>query len=468
MNAMHWLKEQWRWVCEPTLVRRSAITVLGCFLVIWAVLLAYQYYIVTSTQSTGKGMRNYGEAMLAAMDRFAQAEQAADHLRASEQFMNTRRKQIGILPGELTYQLFTPQGQIVYQSKALPPVLKDLPTGVATTLVHNGREYAAYQGRSKNWTLTVIEPRRTDAEFLIFNAKAFLPFLLLAFPFVTIPVWLSMRHGLQPLRKLADKIGKRHEADLSPIGFHAKHTELKPLEHALDDLISQLRTRLSREYAFVQDAAHELRTPLAVIAAQAHAMARAAHPEERSQAMAHLEQAIERASHVSSQLLCLAAIDQATVQPTQTMDLVQWVRARLATLSRDAIRKEMELSMEAPEALIRTIDVAAFESVLLNLLSNAIRYGATGGVIVVCLQEAGAQGFELTVSDDGPGIPIEERERVFERFYRIPGQSLGAGQSGSGLGLAIVQQAVRRMRGEIALETGLKGRGLSARVSVSV
>jgi two-component system, OmpR family, sensor histidine kinase QseC len=462
MSAISWLKERWRWLREPTLVNRSAITVLGCFFVIWAVLLTYQYFIVASKESTVRGMRNYGEAMLASVNRFTQAEQAAEYLKATEQYLNTRRKQLGIMPGELSYQLRTPQGQLVYQSRALPPVPNDLKSRAMTLLAYQGRDYALYQARSSQWVLTVVDPRRTDAEFLIFNAKAFLPFLLLALPFVTIPVWLSMRHGLLPLRKLADKIRKRHEADLSPIGFHAQHAELKPLEHALDDLINQLRMRLSREHAFVQDAAHELRTPLAVIAAQAHAMAHTRNPDERSQAMAHLEQAIERASHVSSQLLSLAAIDQATEQPAQTVDLVQWVRARLATLSREAICKEMELSMEAPEALIRVIDEAAFESVLLNLLDNAIRYGHTGGAIVVSLQELGAQGFELTVSDDGPGIAIEERERVFERFYRIPGQT----ESGSGLGLAIVQQALRRMRGEIFLEAGLKRQGLSARVTI--
>jgi two-component system, OmpR family, sensor histidine kinase QseC len=460
MKFLSWLIRRWQWLQQPTLARRSAITVLACFTVIWAVLLAYQYYIVISVQSTGKGMRSYGEAMLVAVNQFAQPDPAAAHLRITEQFMNTRRKQIGILPGELTYDLQTLQGQIVYQSKALPPVGLVAKQGVMTMLEHNSRQYAVYKGRSEKWVLTVVEPRRTDAEFLLFNAKELLPFLLLALPFLIVPLWWSMHHGLRPLRDLANKLDQRTDTDLHPIGFHAKHTELKPLEHALDALLFKLRDRLARERAFVQDAAHELRTPLAVMAAQAHAMAHTEDADARALSQTHLENAITRASHVSSQLLSLAAMDEAALQPKQTIDLAHWVRQQLAALAHQAISKDIELSLDAPDTLIKTVDLAALESVLSNLLDNAIRYGHSRGSVTVALRATGQQlqGFELTVSDDGPGIAEADRKRVFERFYRVPGQTA----SGSGLGLAIVLQAARRMGGRIRLDLGLNGHGLSA------
>jgi two-component system, OmpR family, sensor histidine kinase QseC len=464
MKIFAWLSKQWQWARQPTLARRSAITVLASFTVIWAVLLAYQYYKVTSAQSTGQGMRNYGEAMLVSVNQFAQADQAATHLRTTEQFMNTRRRQIGILPGELTYELKTPQGQIVYQSKVLPLVGSVARQGVMIMLEHEDRQYAVYQGRSDKWVLTVVEPRRTDAEFLLYNAKEILPFMLLALPFVIVPLWWSMHHGLRPLRQLAERIGKRTETDLSPVGFHTKHAEIKPLEHALDELLLKLRERLARERAFVQDAAHELRTPLAVMAAQAHAMARTDDAAARAQSQAHLEHAIERASHVSSQLLSLAAMDEAAEQPTQTIDLAHWVRQQLAALAHSAISKDIELSLDAPDSLIRIVDLAALESVLSNLVDNAIRYGHSGGNVVVTLRATGSQssGFELIVSDDGPGISETDRERVFERFYRVPGQTA----SGSGLGLAIVLQASQRMGGRIQLGLGLKDHGLIATLVV--
>jgi two-component system, OmpR family, sensor histidine kinase QseC len=462
MKPISWLAQLWQAICQPTLVRRSALTVLAFFFVIWAVMLAFQYYKVVGAQSTGRGMRSYGEAMLVAINQFPQAELAAAHLRATEQFFNTRRQQIGVLPGKETFELLTPQGQIVYQSKALPPVPLGAKQGVMTMLEHEGRRYAVYQGRSDKWVLTVVEPRRTDAEFLIYNAKEILPFLLLALPFVILPLWLSMRYGLRPLRQLADTMGKRSEGDLSPIGFHAKHSELKPLEKALDDLLIQLRERLARERAFVQDAAHELRTPLAVMAAQAHAMARTEDAAARAQSQQYLEQAIERASHVSSQLLSMAAMDEAARQPEQTMDLAHWARQQIAAIANSAIRKDIELSLDAPDTLVRTVDAVALESVLTNLLDNAMRYGRANGSVHVTLRAVQPKGFELVVSDDGPGIPEAERERVFERFYRVPGQSV----SGSGLGLAIVLQAARRMGGRITLGAGLDGQGLSATLIV--
>jgi two-component system, OmpR family, sensor histidine kinase QseC len=233
----------------------------------------------------------------------------------------------------------------------------------------------------------------------------------------------------------------------------------------LDDLLLKLRERLARERAFVQDAAHELRTPLAVMAAQAHAMARTEDATARAQSQAYLEQAIQRASHVSSQLLSLAAMDEAAVQPKQTIDLANWVRQQLAALAHSAISKDMELSLDAPDSLIRTVDLAALESVLSNLLDNAIRYGHSGGNVAVTLRSTGSQllGFELIVSDDGPGISEADRERVFERFYRVPGQTA----SGSGLGLAIVLQAARRMGGSITLSAGSSGRGLIARFAAT-
>ncbi len=460
MKVAVWLIQFWQRIREPTLVRRSAITVLAFFGVIWGVLLAFQYYKVVSVQSTGLGMRSYGQAMLVAVDRFEQVDQVIAHVQATEQFLNTRRRQIGILPGELTYELRTLQDQVIYQSKALPPAAQVAKQGVMTMLEHDGRQYAVYQGRSEKWTLIVVEPRRTNAEFLLFNAKELLPFLLLALPFVIVPLGWSMRHGLLPLHQLAKRIDTRPEGDLSLIGFHARHAELKPLEHALDELILKLRARLERERAFVQDAAHELRTPLAVMAAQAHALARSEDAATRTQSLVHLEQAIERASHLSSQLLSLAAMDEVAAQPQHTIDLAQWVRQRLAALANSTIGKDIELSLDAPDVFIRTVDIAALESVLSNLLDNAIRYGHSGGSVAVTLRavDSQTQGFELVVSDNGPGIAEAERERVFERFYRVPGQTA----SGSGLGLAIVKQAAQRMGGRITIGSGANGHGLSA------
>ena len=276
-----------------------------------------------------------------------------------------------------------------------------------------------------------------------------------------LPVWLSVRNGLRPLQQLASLIARRDKDDLQPVGFHARHRELKPLEQSLDHFLAQLRQKVERERAFVQDAAHEIRTPLAVITAQAHVMARSPREEERTQAQAHLEQAIGRTSHLAQQLLDLAALDDAQRPAPRNVDVAQWLRAALAQAAGDAMARQIELSLDAPESLTARLDVPALESIAHNLIDNAVRYTPDGGNVAVALRREGA-ALQLSVQDDGPGIPAADRDRVFERFYRGAGHAA----TGSGLGLSIVRQAVLRLGGQVRLGAGLGGQGVGFFVSI--
>jgi two-component system, OmpR family, sensor histidine kinase QseC len=212
----------------------------------------------------------------------------------------------------------------------------------------------------------------------------------------------------------------------------------------------------------VQDAAHELRTPMAVIAAQAHVLNAAETPGERAHAAAAMEGALARASHLSSQLLALAALDErrGRVQP-QAVDLAELVQQTLAQATATAEARGLALSLDAPEHLSARLDLGAFQSVLQNLVDNALNYVPRGGRVEVLLAAEGA-GWRLRVADDGPGIPPEEQPHVFERFVR--GREAQA--EGTGLGLAIVRQAVQRLGGSVALQRGLGGRGAAFEVRV--
>jgi signal transduction histidine kinase len=237
---------------------------------------------------------------------------------------------------------------------------------------------------------------------------------------------------------------------------------LKPLAASLDHLLARLRHKIQRERAFVQDAAHELRTPMAVISAQAHVLATSGEVH-RHEAAQQLDRAIARGSHLIEQMLQLARVDHELSPRVSEVDVARLARQVLAQRAPAAMARSMELSLDAPDLLRHALDVQALHSVLHNLVDNAIRYGNTGGRIVVALRsEAGA--LLLSVADDGPGIPMQDREMVFERFYR--GADHDA--SGSGLGLAIVKQAVARMFGTVTVQTGLEGRGCSFAVSIPV
>ncbi|MDP3230657.1 MAG: HAMP domain-containing sensor histidine kinase [Acidovorax sp.] len=459
MFIPHRLHSAWTRLAEPTLVRRSVVSVLLAFVLVWAVLLGYIFITYKQAINNEPGLQKYGDALLVSLQDLTDPAHAAAAIASTETWTYIRRRQSGIFPGKTLHTLSDTAGHPVYVSPELEalnlPPPRAQATGVITEANAQGTVYRIYTGHNARWALRVFEPKRTDSAFLAYNGRFILPYLLLAMPFVLIPVWLSVRNGLRPLQQLARRIAQRHTDDLQPVGFNARHRELKPLEQSLDTLLARMRQKVERERAFVQDAAHEIRTPLAVINAQAHVMARSQSEDERTQAQAHLEQAIARTSHLAQQLLDLAALDEAQRPAPRDLDVAQWLRAALAQAAPEAMARQIELSLEAPDTLPTRLDVPALESIAHNLIDNAVRYVAAGGNVALTLRHESGQ-LHLAVQDDGPGIPATEHNRVFERFYR----GLGHAANGSGLGLAIVRQAVLRMGGQVRVGDGLNGQGV--------
>ncbi len=462
----HRLRVLWQRLSEPTLVRRSVASVMAAFVLVWAVLLGYNYLKYKQAITYDPGMLKYGDAVLESLAGITDPSHAAAAVASTDHWTNIRRRQIGLLPGALMHELRdSASGQVVYaasglQGMDLPPPQHNASPSLTDATVQ-GQPYRIYAGQDARWTLRILEPKRADADYLHYNGRYLVPYLLLAAPFVLLPVWLSVRNGLRPLQQLAQRIAQRSSDDLQPVGFGARHRELKPLEQSLDALLARLRQKVERERAFVQDAAHEIRTPLAVITAQAHVMARSQSAGERTEAQAHLEQAIARTSHLAQQLLDLAALDEAQRPVPRDMDVAQWLRAALALAAPGAMAQQIELSLDAPDSLPARLDATALESAVHNLIDNAVRYARAGGSVAVGLRCEGGT-LHLSVQDDGPGIALAERAKVFERFYR----GVGHAATGSGLGLAIVRQAVRRMDGQVHLGEGLNGQGVGFFVSI--
>jgi len=214
----------------------------------------------------------------------------------------------------------------------------------------------------------------------------------------------------------------------------------------LNDLLQRVRSKVDRERSFVQDAAHELRTPLAVIAAEAHVLTRSTDDVERGAALSRLEGSLARASHMIRQLLDLARLESNSPSDHTTTDIAGLLRECLSAHNPAALARCIELECESPDKLERAVDLPALRCILHNLTDNAIRYGKEGGHVRVELH-ARTGSFEIVVEDDGPGIPQSERSKVFERFYR--GQFVTA--SGTGLGLSIAQRAAVRLGGDLRL-----------------
>jgi two-component system, OmpR family, sensor histidine kinase QseC len=438
----------------PSLARRGFLFIAMAFFVIWGVLLAYNYSKAQFVAKNDPLLSKFAIALRDSLESVSTPNEAIAVIKATDQWTNNRRKDNKMLHGRVHYALFDINGTLLYGSEGigvfqLDPVGKSL-----ETQIHSGAELRIVRAQTPQWHIVITEPTRTNAQILQYNSEVILPNLLIALPFVLFTVWLSVSLGLRPLSQLAQKIHARNDSDLSPLHLSSKHAELKPLIHSLDSLLAQLRAKLELERAFVQDAAHELRTPLAVISAQGHVLANAHTTGERQQAQGFLDQAIQRASHLSDQLLALAALDDSAHSVQSVVNLAHNLRQSLAQEAPRTLAKQIELSLDAPDNLVVTLDNTAFESIARNLLDNAIRYTPAQGAIAVTLAED-ADTLQLKVQDDGPGININDGAHIFERFYRGAGNT----SSGSGLGLAIVKQAAIRLGGSVKIISGIRNRG---------
>jgi len=335
-----------------------------------------------------------------------------------------------------------------------------LPEGVSET-VHQGQVLRSYNARSARWTVALLDDRERRARWAMVDVgRDLLFYLAITLPVILLPVWLALRAALAPLRRLSDQVAARAPGDTSPIELRKAYRELQPLQAALNRLFERVVASFEREKAFVHDAAHELRTPLAVIGTQAHVL-QASEGTARDVAARRLQDAVARASHLAQQLLRLAQADATALAPRQRVDVMDLVRDTLASLAEPAAEHGAELSLDGPDSARIPTDPRALRAMLGNLVDNALRYGGRGVRVEVTVA-VHADHWLLQVDDNGPGIPPEHRAQAFERFWRGRAED----ERGAGLGLAIVREAARSLGGEVTLQPGPGGRGCRFVVSL--
>jgi two-component system OmpR family sensor kinase len=274
-------------------------------------------------------------------------------------------------------------------------------------------------------------------------------------------IWLVVRRGMEPFARLAGAVTARTPSALEPFEEQGVPQEALPLIRSLNDLLARLRTAMAAQRAFVADAAHELRTPLAALKLQLQLAERAPDAAARAAAMGELAGGLERGTHLVQQLLTLARLDPGAGSPAARarLDLAALVRQAVADHAVLAEAKEIDLgAARADDGAAVDAEPAALRTLLANLVDNALRYTPAGGKVDVSAGVDGGTPF-LEVADTGPGIAAAERARVFDRFYRSP----GAAEGGSGLGLSIVKAIADRHGARLAL-SDTAGGGLTVRV----
>jgi len=364
---------------------------------------------------------------------------------------------------DFVVQVWSLQGVRMFLSRPFEVVPGIAPDGFSTVDA-GGDKWRVYAVRTQDAIVQVAQPMRIrgslarDAAF-----RSLTPFLLLI-PLLAILIWWSVRRALAPVDELTAGLSKRAPLALEPLDEEHLPDEIRPLVRAMNGVLERLRAAVDRERAFLADAAHELRTPLAALALQVDALREVLQKDAREAQVAQLASGVRRATRMVEQLLALAREDAAASRERRPIALDTLAREVVTEMLPHADERQIDLGIAEAAPVTISGDDEALRTLARNLIDNAIRYTPRGGRVDVSVRAATAHGQAhalIEVSDSGPGIPPAERARVFERFRRLPGSD----EPGSGLGLAIVRAIASSHGARVSLADGPHGQGLTVRVA---
>jgi len=392
-----------------------------------------------------------------------------DHLRQTALLLRDQAYGFSPTPGlpqeipdyDFVVQVWTLDGVRVYLSRP-HTVLPGLTTlGLSTVATPNGR-WRVFGVEARGRIIQVAQPmnvRERRAARLALKTIVPFAFLLPALAFVVV---LIVGRTMRPVRQFAAVLRSRKRGALDPLDGGTLPDEIRPVATALNDLLVRLKESVERERSFIADAAHELRTPFTALDLQVQSLRAETAGAAHDAAVQGLETGVARATRLVEQLLALAREERDGNREHEAVALVDLARDVIEEMLPLADTRGVDLGMERADTVRVGGDREALRVLIRNLLDNAIRYSPAATQVDVSVERRdGAEPRALlVVSDGGPGIPPPERERVFDRFYRVPGTA----SPGSGLGLALVRSIAAHHHAHIQLGAGPDGRGL--RVSV--
>ncbi|MCL4184036.1 MAG: HAMP domain-containing protein [Burkholderiaceae bacterium] len=350
---------------------------------------------------------------------------------------------------DFVVQIWSADGSKIYLSHTRSRArLPERATLGFADVVTEGERWRVYSTLARGRVIQVGQPFEVRERIAAAAALRSLTPLLIFAPLVALAIWWLVGQSLRPVERVASELRRRDAQRLDPVPEDELPTEVEPMVRSLNGLLERLRRAFEAQRAFVADAAHELRTPIAALKLQAGLLARARDDASRSEALGELNAGIDRSAHLVDQLLTLARSEpEARATVGANVDLVRIAGEAVAEILPLAEARGSRIRVVAGETAELLGDASALHSLVRNLIDNALRHTPTGSRIDVEVA-ADAREVRLSVDDDGPGIPVEERDRVFDRFY---GRSAGD-DAGSGLGLAIVKAVVERHAGRIELD----------------
>lgn len=338
---------------------------------------------------------------------------------------------------KIAFLVRTHQGNIIARSPTTP--LFPIPTETQSL-------YQDYQTKQYLWRVFTLKTAKgiiqTGERYYIRNELIqeitwdTIYVFIIGLPILSILIILTIHYSLNPLRYLVAEISQRNPEQLQPIQLHLSPPEISTVVNALNQLLQRLAYTLHNERRFTSDAAHELQTPLSALKIQAQVALRAKTIIDKDRALQEVVKGVDRASHLVTQLLILARMDASQTIPNYSVDIKKVIYQVISDLSSAALDKQIDLgvSINTSHTFIRS-NTEAIYTLLRNLVDNAILYTPEQGQVTVFLN-ANKNKICLTVQDNGIGIPSEQQQQVFERFYRVKHHD----KQGSGLGLSIVHR----------------------------
>lgn len=366
---------------------------------------------------------------------------------------------------KVAFQVFH-EGRLTVRSANAPrlplvnPELR-LETGFAT-VQHEGASWRVFTARGAENDVQVYVGEMLDSRNAILSAvlrSALWP-LIIALPVLALAVWWAVRLGLIPLHQLGNLLASRRPEALAPLSVKAMPKDILPMVASLNGLFGRIASLIENERRFTSDAAHELRTPIAAIRAQAQVALGEPDDVMRRQALVQTLEGCDRASRLINQLLTLSRLESGSMTALVPVDLAPICRDVLAELVPVALGKNQCLEYEGLSQCVVPGDATLLRVLIRNLVDNAVRYSGRSARIVTRLVELN-HTFSLVVEDSGPGVSADEISKLGARFYR----KAGCADSGSGLGWSICERVCRVHEFTLLAEPSIDLKGLRVQVS---
>jgi two-component system sensor histidine kinase QseC len=338
----------------------------------------------------------------------------------------------------VAFQVFH-EGRLVLRSPNAPPQplapLAQVHAGGFRTVHSDGAAWRVFATRAgKEDTLVLVaEEMRARSSILAAILENTLGPLVLGLPALVLALWWSIRRALRPMDAVGRRLAGRRPDDFTPVDAGAAPAEMRPMLEALNQLFARIAALLASERRFIADAAHELRTPLAAIRAQAQVAVTENDARRRRHALEATLAGCDRASRLAEQLLALSRVEAIADLEREPLDLTAVAREVLADLAGAALAKDQQLSLEALAPGMVCGNAALVAVLVRNLVDNAIRYAPAGAAVQVSVRCDGTS-VELAVDNGGPPVAAADLHRLGQRFFRV----LGTDAAGTGLGLSIV------------------------------